>query len=206
MNVNWVQNIPQAPGNGMHHVGSNNIKTFESKEFWPSSWVRDFFFAECVDVAETGLRTQPVASAVSATGGGPPTCAHTHTHFSREHIDAHSTRGSRYKERVCHLSFLSCVMSLLFPPHLPLPVSFTCTLCSPPAPTSPPSATSTSTARIRQRSPCASACHWRESGPLTDFAPNTGHEPTLSAKVADSFSYLDFMHNPTAFQQHKVCP
>ena len=36
------------------------------------------------------------------------------------------------------------------------------------------------TARIRQRSPCASACHWRESGPLTDFA----------------------MHNPTAFLEH----
>ena len=131
---------------------------------------------------------------------------HAHTHFSREHSAAHSTRGSRYKERVCHLSFLSCVMSLLFPPHLPIPVSFLCTMCSPPAPTSPTSASSTSTARIRQRSPCASACHWRESGPLTDFEPNTGHEPHLSAKVADSFSYLDFMHNPTAFQQHKVCP
>ena len=71
-------------------------------------------------------------------------------------------------------------MSFLFPPHLPPPVSFPCTLCSPPAPTSPPSASSTSTARIRQRSPCASACHWRESGPLTDFA----------------------MHNPTAFLEH----
>ena len=64
-------------------------------------------------------------------------------------------------------------MSLFFPPHLSPLVSFPRTLSSPPAPTSPPSASSTSTARIRQRSPCASACHWRESGPLTDFAPNT---------------------------------
>ena len=123
--------------------------------------------------------------------------ARTHTHFSREHSAAHSTHGSRYKERACHLS---C------PPHLPTPVSFVCTMCSPPAPTSPPSASSTSTAGIRPRSPGASACHWRESGPLTDFAPNTGYESNLSAKFADSFSYLDFMHNPTAFQQHKVCP
>ena len=162
-----------------------------------------------MDVAETRLRTQPVATAVSATVGRQFVHPHARTHIHTFLVSTlmrtlRRPQGTKSAHVICHFSLASCRCFFLL--ILPLPVSFTCTLCSPPAPTSPPPASSTSTARIRQRSPCASACHWREFGPLTDFAPNTGHEPHLSAKVADSFSYLDFMHNPTAVQEHKVCP
>ena len=112
----------------------------------------------------------------------PHARTHTHTFLVSTLLRTlRMAQGTKSAHVICHV-----------PPHLPTPVSFLCTMCSPPAPTSPPSASSTSTARIRPRSR-------RESGPLTDFAPNTGYEPNLSAKVADSFSNLDFMHIPTAF-------
>ena len=64
----------------------------------------------------------------------------------------------------------SCVMSLLSLPRSPR--HFPTTLSSPPAPTSPPSSSSTSVARSRCQSTSAPA-RWRESGRLADSSPQT---------------------------------
>ena len=66
----------------------------------------------------------------------------------------------------------SCVMSLLFPPDLPQPCHFPTTLSSPLAPTSPPSASSTSAVLSRRQSPSAPA-RWREFAQLANSLPPT---------------------------------
>ena len=45
-----------------------NFKLFENNESWQSSWVVFFVDSSSTEAAETGFRTQPVATAVSATG------------------------------------------------------------------------------------------------------------------------------------------
>ena len=96
-----------------------------------------------------------------------PTQLNADTHFSRTRTTAHASHiscGSRVTKGS------PCVMSLLSLPHSPchIPTS----LSSPPAPTSPLSASSTSVARSRCQSTSAPA-RWRESGGLADSSPHT---------------------------------
>ena len=65
-------------------------------------------------------------------------------------------------------------------------VRFPSVLFSPTAPSSKPSASTTSIARSRRISPSAPA-RWSESGQMDDSAPDTGYEP----KLDNFFSCLD---------------
>ena len=85
--------------------------------------------AGTAEVAESEFRTQPVATAVSATGGvdTTPTCTRADAHFSRAHITVHSSLirtfptwahriGSRYKESVSRIYFSALIFNSLLCP------------------------------------------------------------------------------------------
>ena len=151
----------------------------------PESLTAVLFQLDCfsTEVAESEFRTQPVATAVSATGSvdTTPTCTPADAHFSRARIAVHSSQhfshvGPPHWLRVkgicvAHFSALmsiSFVMSLSDGPlgrYPPVTSSPACSL-------SRPSASSTSLGR-RRVNPCASA-HWSgTSGCLANPTPNT---------------------------------
>ena len=85
--------------------------------------------AGTAEVPESEFRTQPVATAVSATGGvdTTPTCTRADAHFSRAHITVHSSLirtfptwahriGSRYKESVSRIYFSALIFNSLLCP------------------------------------------------------------------------------------------
>ena len=60
---------------------------------WKRGVVGTTMEAGTAEVAESEFRTQPVATAVSATGGvdTTPTCTRADAHFSRAHITVHNS-------------------------------------------------------------------------------------------------------------------
>ena len=148
-----------------------------------------FFFYR---VAEPEFRTQPVTTAVSATGGVDTTPAQTHAnaHFSRAQITVHNSYSTALfqcghtalaqgeEEFVSRISSafisISLDVSLLNVPFSRFPQ----VLSSPTCPTLRTSTTSTSFVG-RKQNPCASA-HWSGmSGRLADPTQHTGYEPNF---------------------------
>ena len=103
----------------IQETGAGRLKT-TSSTLSPSTKKSDrmcrLFPIICfTEVAESELRTQPGATAVSATGGvnTKPTCTRADAHFSRAHLTVHSSYstapfpmwehriGSRYKKNLC---------------------------------------------------------------------------------------------------------
>ena len=153
----------------------NFIKLFENNEFGQSSWVGFFLVWRKVLVQKLlrldfalSQQQQPWVRRTCTHYANP--VARRHTLFSYTH---HSTCFAHFmwlkcdKRLASSVHLASCLCSL---PHSPchIPTS----LSSPPAPTSPPSASSTSVARSRCQSTSAPA-RWRESGGLADSSPHT---------------------------------
>ena len=148
-------------------------------------WFQIVFFA--IEVAESEFRTQPVATAVSATESvdTTPTCTRADAHFSRAHITVHYSYSTALFQ--CGHTALAkgkrnlCCALLFDHFHLVCHVFVKRSFCPFPSGhvltsmlfVSRPSAFSTSFGGSRQE-PCASA-HWSGmSGCLANPTPNKG--------------------------------